>query len=74
VRYADDFLLGCIGPKEEAIQIKEQLRRHLAENLKLELSEEKTLITHVKTERARFLGYEITRFHDDTRHEVIEEF
>ena len=69
VRYADDFLLGCIGPKEEAIQIKEQLRRHLAENLKLELSEEKTLITHVKTERARFLGYEITRFHDDTRHD-----
>jgi len=69
VRYADDFLLGCIGPKEEAIQIKEQLRRHLAENLKLELSEEKTLITHVKTERARFLGYAITRFHDDTRHD-----
>ena len=30
VRYADDFLLGVIGPKEEAIQIKEQLRRHLA--------------------------------------------
>jgi len=69
VRYADDFLLGFIGPKEEAIQIKEQLRRHLAENLKLELSEEKTLITHVKTERARFLGYAITRFHDDTRHD-----
>lgn len=69
VRYADDFLLGFIGPKEEAQKIKEQLRGHLAEVLKLELSEEKTLLTHVRTERARFLGYEITRFHDDTRHD-----
>jgi Type II intron maturase/Reverse transcriptase (RNA-dependent DNA polymerase) len=69
VRYADDCLLGFIGPKEEAQQIKEQLKRYLAESLKLELSEEKTLITHVRTERARFLGYEITRFHDDTRHD-----
>jgi group II intron reverse transcriptase/maturase len=69
VRYADDFLLGFIGSKEEAQQIKDQLKRYLAERLKLELSEEKTLITHVKTERARFLGYEITRFHDDTRHD-----
>jgi len=69
VRYADDFLLGFIGPKEEAQKIKEQLRGYLAEILKLELSEEKTLLTHVRTERARFLGYEITRFHDDTRHD-----
>jgi group II intron reverse transcriptase/maturase len=69
VRYADDFLLGFIGPKGEAHAIKEQLRRYLAEGLQLELSEEKTLITHVMTERARFLGYEITRFHEDTRHD-----
>jgi group II intron reverse transcriptase/maturase len=69
VRYPDDFLLGFIGPKEEAQKIKEQLRGYLAEILKLELSEEKTLLTHVRTERARFLGYEITRFHDDTRHD-----
>jgi len=69
VRYADDFLLGFIGPKEEAQKIKEQLRGYLEEILKLELSEEKTLLTHVRTERARFLGYEITRFHDDTRHD-----
>jgi hypothetical protein len=69
VRYADDILLGFIGPKAEAQQIKAQLKSYLAETLKLELSEAKTLITHVKTARARFLGYDITRFHDDTRHD-----
>src|SRR5215510_16603678 len=64
-----DILLGFIGPKVEAQQIKAQLKGYLEDTLKLELSEEKTLITHVRTERARFLGYEITRFHDDTRHD-----
>jgi hypothetical protein len=32
----------------------------LREELKLELSEEKTLITHARSGAARFLGYEIT--------------
>jgi group II intron reverse transcriptase/maturase len=45
VRYADDFLLGFIGPKSEAEAIKRQLKEFLREQLKLELSEEKTLIT-----------------------------
>lgn len=65
VRYADDFILGFIGPKSEAEAIKQQLRMFLQEQLKLELSEEKTLITHARSEAARFLGYEITRLHDD---------
>jgi hypothetical protein len=60
VRYADDFLLGFIGPKSEAEEIKQQLRRFLREQLKLELSEEKTLVTHAKSEAARFLSYEIS--------------
>jgi hypothetical protein len=59
VRYADDFLLGFIGPKKEAEAIKEQLRTFLQERLTLELSEAKTLITHACTQRARFLGYEV---------------
>jgi group II intron reverse transcriptase/maturase len=58
-RYADDFLLGFVGPKEEAEEIKQRLRTFLQEELKLELSEAKTLITHAKTETARFLNYEI---------------
>lgn len=65
VRYADDFLLGFIGPKSEAEAIKQQLRTFLQEQLKLELSEEKTLITHARSEAASFLGYEISRLHDD---------
>ena len=65
VRYADDFLLGFIGPKSEAEAIKQQLRKFLREELKLELSEEKTLLTHARSEAARFLGYEVTTLHDD---------
>ncbi|MGW9033225.1 group II intron reverse transcriptase/maturase, partial [Streptomyces sp. NPDC055722] len=59
-RYADDHLLGFIGPKAEAQEIKDQLARFLHEELKLNLSPEKTLITHARTRAARFLGYEIT--------------
>jgi Reverse transcriptase (RNA-dependent DNA polymerase) len=65
VRYADDFILGFIGPKSEAEAIKQQLKRFLQDELKLELSEEKTLITHARSEAARFLGYELTRLHND---------
>lgn len=59
IRYADDTLLGFIGTKEEAENIKEEVREWLQENLKLTLSTEKTLITHGRTEIANFLGYEI---------------
>ena len=59
VRYADDFVLGFIGPKAEARQVKESLETFLRESLKLELSREKTLITHATSQAARFLGYEL---------------
>ena len=59
VRYADDFVLGFIGPKAEAEQIKEFLESFLRDNLKLELSREKTLITHATSQAAGFLGYEL---------------
>jgi len=62
-RYADDHLLGFTGPKAEAEQIKRRLARFLHDDLKLELSQEKTLITHARTGTARFLGYEITVQH-----------
>ena len=65
-RYADDLLLGLIGPKEEAEQIKQRLRTFLQEELKLELSEAKTLLTHAKTETARFLHYEIHTLQENT--------
>src|SRR5687767_15129184 len=55
-RYADDWLLGFTGPRQEAEQIKDEVGRFLREELRLELSPTKTLITHGRTEAARFLG------------------
>ncbi|MHC4536006.1 MAG: reverse transcriptase domain-containing protein [Planctomycetota bacterium] len=59
IRYADDFVLGVIGSKEDAESIKKRIADFLLCELKLEMSESKTLITH-NSQRAKFLGYEIT--------------
>jgi group II intron reverse transcriptase/maturase len=69
VRYADDTLLGFVGPKAEAIEIKRQLTEFLRSELILELNQEKTLITHARTDTARFLGYEIHTLHADDKHD-----
>ncbi len=58
VRYADDFLIGVIGSKDDSLRIKEDLACFLAEKLKLKLSPDKTLITHAQ-KPAKFLGYHI---------------
>ena len=58
-RYADDFLIGIIGSKQDAIATKQVIQSFLLKELHLELSEEKTLVTH-GYEKAQFLGYEIT--------------
>jgi group II intron reverse transcriptase/maturase len=67
VRYCDDTLLGFTGPKAEAEEIKQRLTAFLRDNLALELSRDKTLITHARTQAARFLGYEITVLHNDRK-------
>jgi len=67
VRYADDFLLGFNGPKEEAEEIKQKLEAFLCDSLKLELSQAKTLITHARTGTARFLSYEIHTIHNNAK-------
>lgn len=67
LRYADDHILGLIGPKAEAEQIKARLATFLRENLGLELNAGKTLITHARSQPARFLGYDITVQHCDTK-------
>ena len=67
VRYCDDFLLGFAGPKREAEEIKARIKRFLNDELKLELSESKTLITHATSQAARFLGYEIRAQHADAK-------
>jgi group II intron reverse transcriptase/maturase len=67
VRYADDWLLGFAGPRHEAEEIKSKIAAFLRDELKLELSPSKTLITHAASQAARFLGYEIKAQHSDTK-------
>lgn len=58
VRYANDFLIGVCGSKQDCQFIKQTLKDFLAKTLKLELSEEKTKIKH-SSQPVRFLGYDI---------------
>ena len=67
VRYCDDWLLGFAGPKHEAEEIKSRIAAFLHDELKLELSPSKTLITHATSQAAHFLGYEIRAQHSDTK-------
>lgn len=67
VRYADDFLIGVIGSKADSKSIKADITQYMSEKLHLELSAEKTLITHA-SENAKFLGFDITvQTLDDTK-------
>jgi len=61
VRYADDWIIGIRGSKEEAIGILNKLERFLKSELKLDLSIEKTLITNARTDKALFLGTNLLR-------------
>ena len=61
IRYADDFLIGFAGPREVAQDVKRHIKEFLQSELNLELSEEKTLITHAYLDSAQFLGYEVER-------------
>lgn len=66
VRYADDFLIGVIGSKEDAKQVKTDVGEFIKEQLHLEISPEKTLITH-GNDFARFLGYLVTVSREQNR-------
>ena len=61
IRYADDFLLLTNGSKAEAMRLKNEFKTFLEEELKLELSQEKTQITHVN-EGFDFLGFHVQRY------------
>ncbi len=58
VRYADDFILLTNGPKQAALRLREEVRHFLAEELHLELSLDKTRITHA-SEGFDFLGFHL---------------
>jgi group II intron reverse transcriptase/maturase len=70
-RYVETTLLPAYsGPRAEAETIKQQLQAFLHEHLRLALAEAKTLLTHARTERAHFLGYEINTLYADHRHDA----
>lgn len=68
VRYADDFILGLIGPKADAVAIKAEISNFVTNELRLELSETKTLITHAPSKPARFLGYDVRVCREQSKH------
>ncbi len=57
VRYADDWCL-VTKTKDNAEKWKHAISKYLDTELKLELSKEKTLITNVKRQKVKFLGFE----------------
>ena len=65
VRYADDFLIAVNGSREDCVEIKRKLTEFVSQSLKMELSDEKTLITH-SNNYARFLGYDVRVRRDST--------
>jgi hypothetical protein len=70
-RYADDFVFGYTGTRQKATEIKEKTGNFLG-GVKLAMSEEKTLITHANTGKARFLNYHINRTHNDGRAKTVK--
>jgi hypothetical protein len=60
IRYADDFLIGILGPRTMAVEIRDRVNTFLKNELKINLNLEKTKITHI-SESISFLGYIFTR-------------
>ena len=57
--FAGVFSVGIAGPKREAIEIKQKIAVFVHDELKLDLNDEKTLVTHACDGMAKFLGYEV---------------
>ena len=70
LRYADDFVLLWNGTKQGAHALKEHFATFLRDELHLELSAEKTLVTHAD-EGFGFLGFHARRCHDYGRPVLI---
>jgi len=72
-RYADDWIIAVRGTQAQAQDIKEECKRFLQEEMGLELSEEKTVITHI-SDGFDFLGYYIFRCNRTTDGNIIGVF
>ena len=67
-RYADDFVFGIIGTKDEARNILEEIKDFIQKELKLQIAEQKSGIRHAG-EPTRFLGYDLRVYSD---HKVVK--
>lgn len=56
LRYADNIILGVIGSKQDALDIRKAVQNFLQEELKLDINEQKSKILHAKSEMAKYLG------------------
>lgn len=61
VRYADDFIIGVTGPRELAVRVKMLITRFLKQRLRLQLNDDKTVITQISKKGVPFLGYTIKK-------------
>lgn len=59
IRYADDFLIGVLGPKSIALELKNKVNDFLKNELHIELNIEKTKVTHNPSKIVNFLGFSI---------------
>lgn len=59
IRYADDWIIGVIGPKELAVKLRIEVEEFFQKTLKLTLSPEKTRITYMPSGKAQFLGFQL---------------
>lgn len=67
IRYADDFILAFIGPKSGAEAIRTAIGEFLQQHLHLEMHPTKTLITHARTDHAKFLNYAVSVQFNDSK-------
>jgi group II intron reverse transcriptase/maturase len=70
VRYADDFIIGFVGNKIEATNIKTEIKQFLKDEIGLTLSDEKTKVTNATHQKARFLNFEIYTEMSKTRPKI----
>lgn len=61
VRYADDWIILCNGTKSQAEAIRDEAQAFLQDTLKLELSIEKTHVTHA-CDGFDFLGFHVQHY------------
>jgi group II intron reverse transcriptase/maturase len=66
VRYADDWIIGVRGSKEDCVILMNRIKDFLKSELNLELSETKTKITNANKEHAEFLSVRIKRSGHET--------